>query len=289
ARSARATGGHAERPERQARDRERRVGGATQPDAAGKHDALPAGRERDAGGAEAVLEREGSGGGELPRRAAGERQGRLLEPAGGARRRALEARGQLERAPFLAHGARADARPIGVAGAAPLEVGERVGRARRGDAERGRLHVERAARCAAPEAVEGEARAGAVGDERAVERALDGCRRARGALLAWRWRHSADHGVREHEAPSRVSVRRLEPAPVEPHAPARGARDARVEGLEPRERDAGEEAVGGWRAGREPSLQRGLAERRAYHATHAMRPARAAEGELTVGPGPPPP
>src|SRR5207245_8174770 len=123
----------------------------------------------------------GGGGGGPPRGgAAGEREGVLLEPAGGARRRTLDGGDERLCVPVLAHGVRGEARPIRVAGAAPLEVGERVGRGRPGDAERGRLQVERAVRCAAPEAVEGEARSGAVGAERAVQRVLDGYTRARG-------------------------------------------------------------------------------------------------------------
>src|SRR5207245_9521185 len=93
ARAARAIDEHTERPERQALDRDRRVRGASEPDVAGEHDPLPAGRERDPAGAEAVVDGEGRGGGESPGRAAGECEGGLLEPAGGARRRAPDGGG----------------------------------------------------------------------------------------------------------------------------------------------------------------------------------------------------
>ena len=102
---------------------------------------------------------------------------------------------------------------------------------------------------------------------------------ARGAVLE---RYAADDGVREHEARARVAIRAIEPAPVEPDVPGRGARGARVESLQPRERDARGQVVGGRCAGRESSLQRGLAEWRAHLATQAMRSAVAAEGELAA-------
>src|SRR5206468_12189792 len=80
-------------------------------------------------------------------------------------------------------------------------------------------------------------------------RELDAYALDEGARHAVLERHAADHGAREHDAGACVAIRRLEPASVEVDAPGRGARDARGEGLQPREGDAGGQTVGGRRAG----------------------------------------